>query len=164
MEIMAFDIGDDIVGIIDLKTDAYTRYRGECMVEGAKRILSCDGVIISFNGTRYDLPMLVRLAGPSASDTLALRGIHHDMQIEASRDRWPPPHGTAPIVGPCLRDHYQHYYGNAPPDPPKCLKDEYERNNWLDCYMASELWRKIVLTRDPTMGFISGKPPRSDAT
>ncbi len=159
MEIVAFDYGGDIVGIIDVNTNAYTRYRGECMVEGAKRILSCDGVIISFNGTRCDLPMLASLAGFSASETPPLRGIHHDMQIEASLDRWPPLPGTAPIVGPCLRDHYRHYCGNAPPNPPNCLKDEYERDNWLDCYMTAELWRKIVLTRDQTMEFISGSSP-----
>ena len=27
MEILAFDYGEDIVGMIDLNTDAYTRYR-----------------------------------------------------------------------------------------------------------------------------------------
>ena len=159
MENLAFDSGEDIVGMIDLNSGAYTRYRGECMVEGAKRILASEGIIVSFNGTGFDLPRLAKLAGLFASDTPALWGIHHDMQIEASRDRWPPVPGTAPIVGAGLRDHYQHYYGRSPPEPPGWLNDEYERSNWLDCYMAAELWRKIVLRRDPTMGFVSGKTP-----
>ena len=93
--------------MIDLNTDAYTRYRGECMVEGAKRILACEGVIISFNGEEYDLPRLARLAGLAVSDTLQQRDNHYDMQVEASRDRWPPRLGTAPIVSPCLRDYYR---------------------------------------------------------
>ena len=113
----------------------------------------------SFKGIGYDLPRLARLAGTSAFDTPVLLGIHHDMQIEASRDRWPPLRGTAPIVGADLRDHYRHDCGYSPLEPPGWLKDEYERSNWLDCYMAAELWRKIDLRRDPTMGFVSGKTP-----
>ena len=159
MEILAFDYGEDIVGMIDLNTDTYTRYRGECMVEGAKRILPGDDIIVSFNGTGYDLPRLANLAGISASDTLALRSIHHCMQVEASRDRLPPLPGTAPIMDSGLRDHYRHYYGHLPPEPPGRLTEEYERSNWLDCYMATETWRKVVSRRDPTMGFVSGKFP-----
>ena len=105
--------------MIDLNTDAYTRYRGECMVEDAKRILACEGVIISFNGGEYDLPRLARLAGLAVSDTLQLRDNHYDMQVEASRDRWPPRLGTAPIVGPCLRDYYRHYCGQSPSNGPQ---------------------------------------------
>ena len=152
MEVLAFDYGEDIVGMIDLNTDAYTRYRGKRMVEGANRILACEGIIVSFNGTDYDLPKLAKLAGLFASDTLSLLGIHHDMQIEASRDRWPPRPGTAPIVGSGLRDHYRYYLGQPPPEPPGFLEDEYERSNWLDCYMTAELWRTIVSGREPETG------------
>ena len=159
MEMLAFDYGEDIVGVIDLNTDAYTRYRGECMIEGAKRILACDGIIVSFNGTGYDLPKLAKLAGLSASDTPSLRGIHHDMQIEASRDRWPPATRNCSYRRPGLRDHYRHYCGLSPAEPPGWLDCEHERNNWLDCYMIAELWRKIVLGRDRTMYFVSGKSP-----
>ena len=104
-------------------------------------------------------PRLARLAEFSASDTPALWGIHCDMQVEASCDHWRPVPGTAPIVDAGSRDHYQYYCGCSPPEPPGWLKDEYERSNWLDCYLAAELWRKIVLRRDPTMGFVSGKTP-----
>ena len=155
MEILAFDYGEDIVGMIDLNTDTYTRYRGKAMVEGAKRILACDGIIVSFNGTCYDLPRLAKFAGLSASDTPSLRGIHHDMQIEASRDRWPPRPGTAPIIGSGLRDHHRHYCGHSPAEPPGWLDCEYERSNWLDCYMTAELWRKIVLGHDPAICFVA---------
>ena len=158
MEILAFDYGEDIVGMIDLNTDTYTRYRGERMVEGAKRILACDGIVVSFNGTYYDLPKLAKVAGLSASDKPSLRGIHHDMQIEASRERWPPRPGTAPIVGCCLRDHFRHYCGDSSAEPPDWLDYDHEGNNWLDCYMTAELWRKIVLGRDPTICFVSGNP------
>ena len=151
MEILAFDYGEDIVGVIDLNTDVYVLYRGKCMVEGAQRILACEGIIVSFNGTSYDLPKLAKVAGLSASDTPSLRGAHHDMRIEASRDRWLPRPGTAPIVGSSLRDHYRHYCGPSSVEAPDFLDDEYERSNWLDCYMAAELWRKIVSGREPTM-------------
>ena len=53
-ECLAFDVGDNNVGIIDLRTDAYVCYRGMDMPGGARRILDCDGVVISFNGNRYD--------------------------------------------------------------------------------------------------------------
>ena len=144
MEILAFDYGEDIIGMIDLDTDAYTRYRGECLVKGAKRVLACEGIIVSFNGTNYDLPRLVKLAGNFGSDTPSPQGIHYDMQIEASRDRWPPDRGTTPIVGTPLRDQYRHYCGRSPAEPPGWLECEYERSNWLDCYMAAELWRRII--------------------
>ena len=159
MEILAFDYGEDIVGMIDLNTDAYTRYRGARLVEGAKRVLACEGIIVSFNGTDYDLPRLAKLARDSASHTPSARGIHHDMQVEASRDRWPPRPGTDPIVGTDLRDHYRHYCGRPPAEPPGWLECGYERNNWLDCYMTAELWRRIILPRDPTVRFVSGKRP-----
>ena len=145
MEILAFDYGEDIVGMIDLNTDTFTRYRCECMVEGAKRLLACGGIIVSFNGTHYDLPRLATIAGLSASDTPLLRGIHYDMHLEASRERWPPRPRTAPIVGSGLRDHYRHNCRLSGAAPPGWLHCKHERNNWLDCYMTAELWRKSVL-------------------
>ena len=38
-----------------------------------------------------------------------------------------------------LRDHNRNYFGWPPPDPPRHLGDGYERDNWRDCHMASEL-------------------------
>ncbi len=146
-EILAFDYGQSIVGMIDLRTDAYIRYKPPSMIDGAKRILDCEGIVISFNGTLYDLPKLAELVGVADSDNPPLRGEHVDMQIEASRDRWPPDPGTKPILGNRLWDTYRHYFGESRPDPPDCLNDDYERDNWYDCYMTAALYRKIVSGR-----------------
>ena len=144
-ELLAFDIGDDIVGIIDLRTGAFDRYRGAHMREGAQRILDCDGIVISFNGTLYDLPQLARILGLAEWDGPLLKGTHYDMRVHACRDRWPSTDGEdAPILGPDLRDHYRHYCRQPPPDPPGDLDDAHERNNWRDCHMAGELWRRII--------------------
>ena len=141
-ELLAFDIGDDIVGIIDLRTDSYDCYRGARMADGARRILECDGVVISFNGILYDMPELANIA--RVTDALPLKGIHCDMRVHACRDMWPPRgEEDAPILGPDLRSHYQHYFGRPPPDPPDHL-DDYARSNWRDCHMAGELWRRII--------------------
>ena len=89
--------------MIDVNTDAYTRYRGECMVEGAKRILASGGIIVSFNGSGYDLPRLVKLCGLSASDMPALRGIHHTCKSRlpaTAGPRYPEPlRSSAPAYG-----------------------------------------------------------------
>lgn len=144
-ELLAFDVGQDIVGIIDLRTDAYHRYRGQRMPDGARRILDCDGVVISFNGIHYDSPELAKIVGIDDAAALPLKGTHYDMCVHASRDRWPPRDGEdAPILGPDLRDHYRHYFGRPPPVPPGHLDDDYERDNWRDCHMAGELWRTII--------------------
>ncbi len=57
MVVLAFDSGEDIVAMIDLNTYAYTRCRGEYMVEGAKRVLAGDGINVSFNDTGYRTPL-----------------------------------------------------------------------------------------------------------
>ena len=157
MEILAFDYGEDIVGMIDLDADIYARYRGARMVDGARRILACDGIVVSFNGAGYDLRKLAEPSGLSSSGVPPLRGVHHDMSSEASQDRWPPRPGTAPIVGCSLRDHYRHYCGPTPPEPPGFLDDAYERSNWRDCHMAAELRRKIVAGRAPELRAVAGR-------
>ena len=142
---MAFDLGIDIVGIIDLRTDAYACYPGARMPDGARRILGCDGVVISFNGIRYDLPALAKVVGVADADALSLKGTHCDVRIHACSDRWPPRDGEdGSILGPDLRDHYRHHFGWPPPDPPRRLDNDYERSNWRDCHMAAELWRRII--------------------
>lgn len=147
-EILAFDVGIDIVGMIDLRTNSYFRYRGKGKVRGALRILDCVGIVISFNGTRYDLPELMKLTGLTDPASQRLRGTHYDMMVEASRDRWPPEPGTQPIAGTSLLKHWQHYFGDRLAQPPCGLDDEYELANWWDCYMAAELWREIVSKRE----------------
>lgn len=141
-EILAFDVGTGIVGVLDVQTGSYAAYRGQDMPFGARRIFECEGIIISFNGNMYDLPELTKRLddGNSVSEP---RGKHIDMCEEASRDRWPPRPGTKLIVGPSLISHYMHYCGERLPEPPDSLKDEYEQNNWRDCRMAADLWSAI---------------------
>ena len=43
IDVLAFDVGEDIVGVLDLNTDKYTPYRGDRMSEGARRIVDCGG-------------------------------------------------------------------------------------------------------------------------
>lgn len=130
------------MGIIDLRTDAYVRYRGTRMPDGAGRILDCDGIVIGFNGIVYYLPKLAMILGIADTDALPLKGAHYDMRVHACRDRWPPRDDEdAGILDPDLRNHYRHYFRQPPPDP---LDDDCERNNWPDCYMAGALWLKII--------------------
>ena len=76
-ELLAFDVGIDIVGIIDLRTDTYDCYRGSRIANGAKRIMDCDGVVITFNGNRYDIPELAKIADMIDADApLQLRAAH----------------------------------------------------------------------------------------
>lgn len=141
-EILAFDVGTGIVGILDVQTGSYAAYRGQDMLLGARRVFDCEGIIISFNGNRYDLPKLAKRFddGSSVSEP---RGKHIDMCEEASRDRWPPEPDTKPILGTNLIRHYMHYFGDALPEPPDSLKDTYEQDNWRDCRMAADLWSAI---------------------
>lgn len=141
-EILAFDVGTGIVGVLNVQTGSYSAYRGQDMLLGARRVFDCEGVIISFNGNMYDLPELAkRLDGRNS--VLEPRGKHIDMREEASRDRWPPEHDTKPILGTNLMSHYKHYFGDPLPEPPNSLKDEYEQSNWRDCRMAADLWSAI---------------------
>ena len=80
INVLAFDTGIAIVGILDVNTGAYTAYRDPAWTAGATRLLECDGVIVSFNGNRYDLYDLARIIGAPSPDDLNLRGIHCDMR------------------------------------------------------------------------------------
>lgn len=141
-EILAFDVGTGIVGVLDIRTGSYSAYRGQDMLLGARRVFDCEGTIISFNGNTYDLPELVKRLDDGNS-VLKPRGKHIDMCEEASRDRWPPEPGKKLILGPSLISHYMHYFGEPLPEPPHSLKDEYEQDNWRDCRMAADLWSAI---------------------
>lgn len=140
-EVLAFDWGTDIVGVLDINADIYRVYRTRNeRIEGAKRIVECTGIIVSFNGSGRDLPEVSMLLDlPSMAD-LTLKGIHHDMMTIISRIRWPPDPGTAPIIGPNLTETYRHYFGDLLPVPPSQLTNQYEISNWVDCKMPAELW------------------------
>ena len=139
--ILAFDAGIDIVGILDLCTDTYTPFRGQRMIDGARMVFECEGIVISFNGTLYDLPELAKLTDIKEPAT-ALRGTHHDMQIKASEYLWAPYPGEERILGPDLKGYYGRIVGKHAPVPPSHL-DLYEQDNWLDCRMTADLWLMI---------------------
>jgi hypothetical protein len=139
-DVLAFDWGTEIVGVLDINADIYRPYRTrDERIEGAKRIFDCDGIIVSFNGLGRDLLELSKLLALPSDSTLILRGEHHDMMPIVSAIRWPPNPGTAPITGPNLYDTYRHYFGDGLPAPPH-LTDPYEISNWLDCKMTAALW------------------------
>ena len=70
------------------------------MADGARRILDCNDIVISFNGIRYDIPKLAEIVGITNAD-VCLKGTHYDMRVYACRDRWPPrDEEDGPILGP----------------------------------------------------------------
>ena len=146
-EILVFDVGENIIGMIDLNTDTYSHYRGPRMVR-SQRILDCQGIVISFNGSTGTGRPWQRLLGLptrplylSAPLRYAGRGIPRSL-ASGTRDR--------SDSGQNLQETYWNYFRDSPPDPPDYLDDDYERDNWSDCYMAAALWRRIVLQQQST--------------
>ena len=142
MEVLTFDIGENLVGVLDVNTGEYTSYRGDEKVDGARRVIACEGIIVSFNGTCCDLPSLVRILGLK-EETPDLKGDHCDMLEIASEDRWPTSPGGTPIWGTNLRATYKHYFGDDVTKPPASASGDHEEGNWLDCWMVAELWKKL---------------------
>jgi len=140
-EVLAFDWGVDIVGVLDINVDIYRPYRTRTKrIEGARRIIECAGIIVSFNGSGRDLLELSRLLCLPSEANLTIKGTHHDMMPIISAIRWPPDPGTAPITGPNLTETYRHYFGDEFPAPPSYVTEQYEISNWLDCKMTADLW------------------------
>ena len=145
-EVLTFDWGTNIVGILDVKTQIYIPYRsGKEMIKGAERIISSVGTIVSFNGNSRDLPELSKILGLSSMNELKIQGEHNDMLEITSDIRWPPDQGTGSILGPGLEKTYKYYVEDEFIALPSHLKDEYEESNWRDCYMTAELWKKWKL-------------------
>ena len=43
-----------------------------------------------------------------------------------------------------LRGTYRHYFPDDwVPGPPTSVTDDYEENNWLDCWLAGQLWKRL---------------------
>lgn len=142
-EVLAFDWGTTVIGVLDINSNAYTAYRyGEDMVAGAKRIISTSGTVVSFNGNRYDLIEIAKILGYSSVSEMDVRGTHDDMLEIISDIRWPPRPGSASILGRGLPATYSYYFGEHLPLPPAGVQDDYLISNWRDCYMTAELWRK----------------------
>lgn len=142
-EVLAFDWGTTVIGVLDVSSNAYTAYRyGGDMVEGAKRITSTAGTIVSFNGKGRDLIEIAKILGFSSVAEMNVLGEHNDMMEITSNIRWPPDPGSASILGPGLIANYSYYFGDEPPIPPANMQDNYLISNWRDCYMTAELWKK----------------------
>ena len=83
--------------------------------------------------------------GKDTVKELGLNAQHLDMQEIASCVRWPPNPGTRPIVGQGLLNTYEHFFPDQTlPDPPTSVRNDYEKGNWQDCWMAGQLWRKLA--------------------
>lgn len=142
-EVLAFDWGTHVIGILNVNSNTYTAYRyGENMAEGANRIISSTGAIVSFNGIRRDLIEIAKILGFSSVAEMHISGEHNDMMEITSDIRWPPDPGSASILGQGLLKTYEHYFTDIPPIPPAGLRDNYLISNWRDCYMTAELWKK----------------------
>ena len=141
--VLAFDWGINIVGVLDINADVYRAYRTRIeRIEGAKRIVECAGIIVTFNGNGRDLVELSKILSLPAVASLTLKGTHHDMMPIISAIRWPPDPGTAPITGPNLAETYRHYFGAVVLVPPSHVTEQYEISNWLDCKMTADLWNR----------------------
>jgi hypothetical protein len=141
-EVLAFDWGTTIVGVLDIAHNVYTPYRSSKeMINGTKRIASAE-IIVSFGGTYRDLTELSRMLSLTCEKELSIHGHHDDMSEIISEIRWPPDPGTARILGQSLCETYRHYFGAELAIPPAHIEDEYEVSNWRDCHMTAELWKK----------------------
>ena len=78
-EVLSFDWGTTVVGVLDVKTGLYTPYRGTHRIDGAQRIVGCRGRVVSFNGNSCDLPQIATIIGLASAAELKLQGTHDDM-------------------------------------------------------------------------------------
>jgi hypothetical protein len=138
-EVVSFDWGTTIVGVLDVHTDIYTPYRGTRLIDGARRVAGCRGTVVSFNGNLCDLAKVAEILGLPPSE-LQLSGHHDDMLEITSAVLWP---GPKPILGGGgLAERFASLCRDVQipsspfPDVP------YVDDNWRDCYMAAQLWKK----------------------
>ena len=96
-EILAFHLGHDIVGVLNLASLRHAAFRGNRKFIGAQRL-------VDPNGNRYDLPRLARLLGKTFEDELRIQARHDDMREIASIFLWPPTPGATPITRQGLLD------------------------------------------------------------
>jgi hypothetical protein len=138
-EVLSFDWGTTVVGVLDVKTGVYTPYRGTHRIDGAQRIVGCRGRIVSFNGNSCDLPQIATIIGLASAAELKLQGTHDDMWEITGRILWP---GSGLINGFGLAERYAHFFGKDAVFPPHPTLDDYLNDNWKDCYMTAQLWKK----------------------
>jgi hypothetical protein len=141
-EVLSFDWGTTVVGVLDVNTDIYTPYRDTQRVEGAQRIVGCRGSIVSFNGNSRDLREIATILGLDSIAELNLQGTHDDVWEITCQILWP---GASLINGFGLAERYAHFFGKDAVFPPYPGLDDYLNNNWKDCYMTAQLWKKWKL-------------------
>lgn len=142
-QILAFDWGTTIMGILDLNSNTYKAYRyKDQMVEASKRLINSNGTIISFSQSNRDLKEIAELLDIDSIDALQLNATHDNMAPIVTNIRWPPRDGEKGILGTDLNGNFDYYFESAIITPPEELTDDYEINNWEDCYKAAELWKR----------------------
>jgi hypothetical protein len=95
METLVIDAGTTMVGIYAVEAGTYVPYTMSEIIAVAVPRIAAAREVITYNGRRYDLLELGRLAGMSCN--LPLTGIHTDMEVICWSDR---------INGKCLLDTY----------------------------------------------------------
>jgi hypothetical protein len=138
--VLSFDWGTTIVGVLDVNAGIYTPYRGSKIIEGVLRLTECIGTIVSFNGNSYDLPKMAEYIGMTSMWEMRFRGSHDDMLDITSAILWP---GPTPIVGSGgLEERFRRFCCDAELSTSPMPDDPYVDDNWRDCFMAAELWKK----------------------
>lgn len=124
METLVIDVGTTMVGIFFVEKAAFVPYHlGHRSV--ALSVLQKADEVVTYNGTKYDLWELGKLAG--MTDDLPLKGIHTDM----AQICW----GTWCSYPKSLRHTYLKHFDYLPIFP-----DTYEANCACDVYMTFKLW------------------------
>jgi hypothetical protein len=124
METLVIDAGTTMVGIYAVEAGTYVPYTMSEIIAVAVPRIAAAREVITYNGRRYDLLELGRLAGMSCN--LPLTGIHTDMEVICWSDR---------INGKCLLDTYLMHF-----DVQTTFPSTYEGSNECDCHMTFKLW------------------------
>jgi hypothetical protein len=126
-EILAIDVGENLVGVYSVTDQKYRAYYGNERLAGIKRI--CRALeVITYNGKTYDLPIISKLSNLLGQE-FTLTGTHFDMRSVCWSDR---------IYGSNLRDTYFIHYDSLPN-----FEDTHTGSNECDTYMTWKLWERM---------------------
>jgi hypothetical protein len=138
---LVFDTGESIVGVYSVRDRKYRAYYGDARVVAARRLQRA-AAIVTYNGTRRDLPDLAALLGTPPSTASEILGVHHDMRAVCWSER---------IWGKSLHDTYLMHSATLPIFPGL---DSYEADNRRDVMMTYRLWRHW---RQGTLKILDGR-------
>jgi hypothetical protein len=141
---LVIDVGTTIVGVYSVESAQYVGYYGAARHE-AVQLIQAASEVVTYNGARYDLLELGRIAGLPGNGPLPLRGEHSDMQEIC----WPG------ILGSSLKNTFARLVGSCPTFP-----ETYEDSNQRDIHMTLKLWE---LWRAGQLTDIHGRPIRPHA-